>query len=272
MPTVIYIIGAALLLLIVLYFSAILGRTKKNRMEKFKNWAYAHRGLHGNGVPENSMAAFRLALEAGYGIELDIHLLRDGNLAVIHDGALIRTTGEEGYIEDLTTEDLKNYALEGTAETIPTFREVIELFAGKAPLIVELKPEQGNHAALADAACKMLDEYEIDYCMESFDPRAMAWVKKNRPDIIRGQLSENFCANPKSKLPWIVKFLMSKNMMNFMSRPDFIAYKFADRKSTLSLYFCRKQMESVTWTITSQADYEVAVKEGWIPIFESFRP
>ena len=266
------VICSIVLLLILLYFFMILGRRKKNRMDKLKKWAYAHRGLHGNGLPENSMAAFRAALEAGYGIELDVHLLQDGNLAVIHDGPLVRTTGAEGYIEDLVTADLPNYSLEGTAETIPTFREVIELFAGKAPLIVELKPARSNHAALAAATCKMLDEYDIDYCIESFDPRAVAWLKKNRPDVVRGQLTEDFLHNPKSKLPWILKFLMSKNLMNFMGRPDFVAYKFADRKTTWSLYFCRKQMESVTWTITSQADFDTALQEGWTPIFEGFIP
>lgn len=266
------IISSVIFLLILLYFFLILGRTKKNRMEKFKKFYYAHRGLHGNGLPENSMAAFRAALDAGYGIELDVHLLKDGNLAVIHDGPLVRTTGADGYIEDLASEDLKNYHLEGTTETIPTFREVIELFAGKAPMIVELKPERGNHAALAQAACKMLDEYNIDYCMESFDPRAVAWLKKNRPDVVRGQLTEDFLHNPKSKLPWIIKFLMSKNMINFLGRPDFVAYKFADRKTTWSLFFCRRQMESVTWTITTQADFDAAVQEGWVPIFEGFTP
>ena len=266
------ILTIVVLVLVFLYFFAILGRTKKGRMEHFKKWSYAHRGLHGDGVPENSMAAFRDALEAGYGIELDIHLLKDGNLAVIHDSKLIRTTGMEGIVEDLTTEDLKNYSLEGTPQTIPTFREVIELFAGKAPLIVELKPTGGNHAALTEAACKMLDEYQVDYCIESFDPRCVAWLKKNRPQIIRGQLTENFFATKTSTLPWYLKFLLSENLMNFTCRPDFIAYKFADRYSTLSNLFCRAQMESVTWTLTSQEDYDTAVAEGWIPIFEGFRP
>ena len=233
---------------------------------------YAHRGLHGPGVPENSLAAFQAALDAGYGVELDVHLLADGNLAVIHDSKLIRTTGAEGRIEELTTEDLKNYRLEGTEETIPTFREILELFAGKAPLVVELKPLGKNHAALTEATCKMLDEYNIDYCMESFDPRCVAWLKKNRPEIVRGQLSENFFASKNNPLPAPVKFVMSKNLTHFTTRPDFIAYKFADRKSTISLLFCRKQMESVTWTLTSQADYDTAVAEGWVPIFEGFLP
>lgn len=262
----------ALIVLIGLYFFAILGRPKKGRMEHLKKWSYAHRGLHGPGVPENSLAAFQAALEAGYGVELDVHLLADGNMAVIHDSKLIRTTGAEGRIEELTTEELKNYRLEGTEETIPTFREILELFAGKAPLIVELKPLGKNHAALTEATCKMLDEYNIDYCMESFDPRCVAWLKKNRPEIVRGQLSENFFASKNIPLPAIVKFVMSKNLSHFTTRPDFIAYRFADRKSTLSLRFCRKQMECVTWTLTSQADYDTAVAEGWVPIFEGFLP
>ena len=125
-----YITLGVLVLLFGIYLFAIFGRPKKGRMEHLKKWVYAHRGLHGNGLPENSMAAFRAALEGGYGIELDIHLLKDGNLAVIHDSKLIRTTGCDGRIEDLTTDDLSNYRLEGTEETIPTFRQVVELFAG----------------------------------------------------------------------------------------------------------------------------------------------
>ena len=143
--------------LIALYVLFLRGRSNHPGMAALRGWAYAHRGLHGNGLPENSMGAFRAALEGGYGIELDLHLLKDGNLAVIHDSLLKRTTGAQGRIEDLTTEDLENYRLEGTEETIPTFREVLDLYAGKAPLIVELKPVGDNHAQLAEAACAMLE-------------------------------------------------------------------------------------------------------------------
>lgn len=270
--TAVYISLGILLVLFGLYLFAILGRPRNGRMEHLKKWSYAHRGLHSDGIPENSMAAFQAALDSGYGIELDVHLLSDGNLAVIHDAKLLRTTGAEGSIEDLTTEDLKNYRLEGTDQTIPTFREVIELFAGKAPLVVELKAENGNHAALADAACKMLDEYDVEYCMESFDPRCIAWLRKYRPDVIRGQLSENFLANPKSKLPWYLKLVLTHSLTNFTTRPDFLAYRFADRHDSPSNFFCRLQMERVTWTVTTPADYETAVKEGWTVIFESFLP
>ena len=181
-----------LIIFVLLYVLAIRCRAGHPDLKDLQGWSYAHRGLHGSGLPENSMAAFRAALDGGYGIEFDLHLLKDGNLAVMHDSLLKRTTGGSGRIEDLTTEDLKNYHLEGTEETIPTFRELLDLYAGKAPPIVELKPVGGNHAALCEAACNMLSGYEGVYCMESFDPRCGYWLRKKGPDIIRGQLSENF--------------------------------------------------------------------------------
>ena len=113
------IVLAALLLIAILYVLSTMGRKGHPDLPKLRGWAYAHRGLHGNGVPENSMEAFRRAKKAGYGIELDIPLMKDGNLAVIHDSLLVRTTGAEGRIEDLSTGELKHYKLEGTEETIP---------------------------------------------------------------------------------------------------------------------------------------------------------
>jgi glycerophosphoryl diester phosphodiesterase len=219
------------------------------------------------------MAAFKAALDNGYGIELDIHLLKDGNLAVMHDSLLNRTTGQPGHIEDLTTEELKNYRLEGTDETIPEFMDVLTLYNGKAPLIVELKPENGNHAALTEAACKMLDSYKGVYCLESFDPRCVAWLKKNRPDLVRGQLTENFVKR-KNNLPDYLKFALTHLLTNIMCTPDFVAYKFEDRNDSLSTKLCRKlwKAQGVTWTIKTMEDYNTAVAEGWLPIFESFEP
>ena len=262
-----------ILVLFALYGLSTCGRLKHPHAKELKGWNYAHRGLHGNGLPENSMAAFKAALDHGYGIELDIHLLADGNLAVIHDSSLKRTTGQDGNVEDLTTEQLVNYELEGTEETIPTFRQLLDLYDGKAPLIVELKPVKGNHAALCEAACKMLDSYNGVYCLESFDPRCVYWLKKNRPDLIRGQLTEDFVHNTKSPLHPVLKFILTHQLENFLTRPDFIAYKFRDRK-TISMTLCKRlwKLETVTWTLISKEEYDTAVAEGWIPIFENFIP
>lgn len=269
MATVLIIL-AVLALLFVL---SQMGRRGHEGLAALRGFRYAHRGLHGNGVPENSMQAFRLALEHGFGIELDIHLMKDGNLAVIHDASLKRTAGADELIEDLTTEDLAKYPLEGTDEIIPTFRQVLELYAGSAPLIIELKAERGNHAALTQAACKAMEGYQGAWCMESFDPRCVHWLKKNRPDVIRGQLTENFLGNPRSKLPWILKFVLTWQLENFLIRPDFIAYKFADRKN-LSVWLCKRlwKLQCVGWTLKSHEEQAQADAEGWISIFEGYIP
>ena len=260
------------LALVLFYCLSPGGRKGHPGLSALRGWNYAHRGLHGNGIPENSMASFRAALDHGFGIEFDLHLLKDGNIAVIHDSLLKRTTGAEGRIEDLATEDLKNYRLEGTDETIPTFRQLLDLYAGKAPLIVELKPVSGNHAALCEAACDILKDYPGVYCIESFDPRCVYWLKKNRPRIIRGQLSENFFRSSASMPLW-QKFLLTHSLSHFLTRPDFTAYKYADRKN-LSTWICRKLygIQGVSWTLRTKAEYDTAVKEGWLPIFENFIP
>ena len=265
------VIALILILLVIAYLLAIRGRTGHPGLADLRGWSYAHRGLHGDGIPENSMAAFRKSLEGGYGIELDIHLLADGGLAVIHDSKLLRTTGLPGDVEDLTAEQLKTCYLEGTEETIPEFRQVLELYAGKVPLIVELKPHKGNHAALTEAVCRLMDSYEGVYCLESFDPRCLLWLKKHRPDIIRGQLTENYFAT-KAKLPFILKLILSKNLGNFLMKPDFVAYRYGDRHSTLSNRLCLKHMTGVSWTIKTPEEFNTAVQEGWVPIFEGFRP
>ncbi len=262
-----------LLIIAAVYLIAIRCRSGHAGLKDLQGWSYAHRGLHGDGVPENSMAAFKAALDGGYGVELDVHLLKDGNLAVIHDSLLNRTTGQPGRIEDLTTEQLKDYRLEGTDQTIPEFMEVLSLFDGKAPLIVELKPVDGNHAALTEAACKMLETYRGVFCMESFDPRCIMWLKKHRPDIIRGQLSENFFRT-KNDMTDQLRFLLTHMLCNIATVPDFVAYSFHHRKQSPSVELCRKlwKAQGVSWTLKTKEEYDIAVSEGWLPIFEGFRP
>ena len=255
-----------------LYILSTQGRTNHPGMAELKKWKYAHRGLHSETLPENSMGAFRAALEHGYGIELDIHLIRDGNLAVMHDCDLKRTTGCEGKITDLTTEELSRYRLGSTEETIPTFRQVLELFAGKAPLIIELKCDN-NAEALVDAAVAAMEGYEGPWCMESFDPRCVYFLKKKYPQVIRGQLTEDYFRAKHVKLPGCLKWVLKNQALNFITLPDFVAYNCRDRK-TLSNRIVRKYwgVAGVTWTLKDRADYDAAVAEGWIPIFEGFEP
>ena len=262
-----------LLIIAVVYLLAIRCRGGHPVLKELQGWAYAHRGLHGNGVPENSMAAFKAALDHGYGIELDVHLLADGNLAVIHDSLLNRTTGQAGQIEDLTTEQLKDYHLEGTEETIPEFMDVLTLYNGKAPLIIELKPVNGNHAALTETVCRVMDTYPGVYCLESFDPRCITWLKKNRPQLCRGVLSHDYRLS-RMEMPDFLRFLLTHYLMNFQCVPDFVAYRFRDRNASVSHRLCRKLWKAgaVAWTLETIEEYNTAVKDGWIPIFENFEP
>ena len=241
--------------------------------EKLKTYRYAHRGYHNKPtVPENSMAAFRAAVERGWGAELDVHLMKDGSLAVIHDSSLKRTAGADVCIEDMTMEDLANYQLEERSEQIPLLQEVLALFEGKAPLIIELKPERGNHAALSRTVADLLQSYTGDYCIESFDPRVVRWFRINCPAVCRGQLAENFLRS-NSRLPGYLQVVLTNLLMNFRCRPDFVAYKFEDRKG-LSLRLCEWVWKParVSWTIRSKADLLQAEREGRTVIFETFDP
>ena len=267
-----FVLILIILICMVLHVLSLRGRRNHPGMEALRGWYYAHRGLHDAEKPENSMAAFAAALEKGYGIEFDLHLLKDGTLAVMHDSDLKRTTGQDGCMEDLTAQDLENYHLGGTDQTIPTFRQVLDLFRGKAPLVIELKTKNGNAAPLTEAAVRMLRDYSGPYCIESFDPRCIRYLKKHYPELIRGQLAENALKRDKT-FSWPIRFLCTYYLENFLTVPDFIAYRFEDRETT-SNTICRRiwGIQGVSWTIRSPEDFRTAVREGWLPIFEGFDP
>ena len=264
--------AGVLLALLLVWFIALRGQ-KRPQLQKFRAARFAHRGLHDKpAVPENSRAAFLRAVEKGYGSELDVHLLKDGGLAVIHDALLVRTTGAEGKIEDLTVADLKNYRLEGTYETIPTLQEVLHLYEDSGlPLLIELKAE-GNCGALCQTVCDALAGYGGAVLLESFDPRCLLWLRRHRPEFLRGQLVQNFCKHP-SGHGRVLDFLMTALLLNGLTRPDFVAYRWEDRRD-LPFALCRKVWKTATaaWTITTRENFEGAVADGSMPIFETFDP
>lgn len=264
-----------IVILILLLYILCLRCNRRRDWTKFRGWRYAHRGFHDKPrIPENSIPAFRRAVQCGFGAELDVHLMKDGHLAVIHDASLLRTAGADVEIEDLTAEDLANYTLEGTEHHIPLLEEVLPIFAGKAPLIIELKAERGNADALTAAACALLDKYKGKYMVESFDPRCLMWLWHNRPQVLRGQLSENFLRHGDgANLPGAARWVLGNLLMNSWTRPDFIAYRFEDR-SSLSLKLCRGvyRAQEASWTIRDRADMDAAEAAGCLVIFERFDP
>lgn len=267
------IFGGIVLLMAMLYLLSLRGRRNHPGFSELEKWHYAHRGLHDEALPENSMGAFQAALEQGFGIELDVHLTKDGNLAVIHDSSLKRTAGTDSAVEDLTLAEATACTLTGSQETIPAFRQVLELFDGKAPMIIELKTHKGNYAALTDRLLQELKDYSGPYCIESFDPRCIIYLKKHYPDKVRGILSCNYIKEGDKYLPRFALFLLGNLMANFLMKPDFIAYRHQHRKN-LSCWLCRKfwGIRGVAWTVRTKEDHEKVISEGWISIFENFLP
>lgn len=259
--------------IVLLYLFLIMPRiVHRPDMSAFYGRFYAHRGLHDNETenPENSLAAFGKAVDAGYGIELDIQLTKDKQVVVFHDDYLQRICGVEGKISDYTYEQLQEFRLCKSQERIPLFTEVLKLVDGKVPLIVEFKGNNSMDTSLCPEGAQILDNYKGLYCVESFNPLMVAWYRKNRPKVVRGQLAERFFSNTKKS---VLHFVLQNLLLNFYTKPDFIAYKWSDRK-TLSRKLCRGLYgaTAVTWTIQSQADLEASRNSFDIFIFDSFIP
>ena len=249
----------------------IFGRTGHPSLKELEKYIYAHRGFHDKPqIPENSMPAFQRAVERGWGAELDVHLIRDGSLVVFHDSDLKRCTGEEGILEEMTLPEVKRLCLEGTEEKIPTFDEVLGLFEYSCPLIIELKTYKGNHRKLVEAALKRLSAYKGLFCIESFDPRAIADIRKLAPGIVRGQLACDFRNEPGAA--WWQKPLLTNLIPNIFGKPDFNAYKFTDRNNRALRKQTEKGITEVAWTIRSREDLKFCIRNGIIPIFERFDP
>ena len=254
-----------------LAWTVLHGRKNGPGWEKLTGVRYAHRGLHGPGAPENSLTAFRRAAEAGYGAELDVHLTRDGRLAVFHDASLERMCGVSGRVEEKTAAELSDLRLAGTAERIPFLEEVLPIFAGRRPLIVELKTGRHGAAALARTAVDCLDRFSIDYCVESFDPRPLLWLRLCRRTVLRGQLAKNFLAEPAGLNAWN-RLALTNLLYNIFTRPDFVAYRFQDRER-LAVRLCRRfEMTLAYWTLVDPGQIDRAEQEGALPIFERSDP
>ena len=150
----------------------------------------AHRGLHkGREIPENSMLAFQKAVEKNYGIELDITISKDNEIVVFHDDTLNRLCNVNGNIEDFEYSFLKKLKLYETQEHIPLFSEVLDLTKNKVPLIIEIKKHK-NIGILETKLCELLNNYDGEYYICSFEKKILTWFKKNKPNLKRGLIFE----------------------------------------------------------------------------------
>jgi len=230
----------------------------------------AHRGLHDvtKNDPENSLKAFQQAVDAGYSIETDLWLTKDGVPIAFHDGVTKRLCGVEGHVEDMTLEEVKQLRILGTDATIPTLEEVLAKVDGRVSLLIEMK--RGKNEGLEEAAFFQLCRYRGRYAVQSFSPESMAWFKTHAPLVLRGQLSANFMKC--KEMPFFRRFAMTHLLVNVISRPHFVSYD----KSGIRRYEVKaiRKMHGVlfAWTVNQPAEEERLSKYVDNIIFERFVP
>lgn len=228
----------------------------------------AHRGLHGDGVPENSMAAFRAAADAGYGVELDVHVTSDDLAVIAHDASLLRTTGVDRFVSDLTGDEVDGFRLEGTDERIPRLPEALEVLRD-VPVMVELKSGRLRAGALERRVAALLDEHPGPVCVASFNPVALRWFRRNRPDLTRvlTATSQSISGLPAPllrrlanlrDLPSVAPAAVSYDVLG-LPRPAVEQWR--DRGGAV-----------VTWTVHDDATWDTARRHADNIIFENIRP
>lgn len=250
------IAGIVAAVLFLLYIFLVMPRMfGKADLSAFEGKIFAHRGHFDEvTIPENSLASFEAAIEAGYGIELDIQLSKDQIPMVFHDAELERMCGVPGDIWDYTAEELQQMKLMGTEQTIPTLEEVLAVIDGRTPLLVEYKMDVVD-TVVCEKTHELLQNYKGDYCIQAFHPLVLIWYRQNAPEVGRGQLSQNFW-NDEKYAGKPLYLLLTYMVENVATRPDFVSYKFSDQ-SNLSYQLCKLMgAKTAGWTIKSIQDYE----------------
>ena len=264
-------LAAFLLLSFGVFLILIKPGKRRAKVEKFKSLAYAHRGLHGGGRAENSLSAFRSAVDAGFAIELDVRLSADGVLVVFHDDTLERVCNAEGRVDEKTAKELSQIHLSGTEDTIPTFAEVLSLVDGRVPLLVEIKEDAGKYS-VTEKAVEALRGYDGEFIIESFNPLALARVKKLMPTAVRGILSESFLKEKKYRSP--TYFLLQNMLLNFLCKPDFVAFNHEHSKNcALRIVRVLFGVPTLAWTVRGEREERCAKSHGFDGIiFENYIP
>ena len=263
-----------LIVLVVLFTVMIAPRTIGSPgIDHMTGYHYTHRGYHdGNvAIPENSLSSFVAAIDAGYGIELDVQLSSDKVPMVFHDADLDRICGVEGKIWDYTCAELQQMKLFETQETIPTLAEALALIDGQVPILVEYKMDKVDTDVCAYSH-ELLKDYDGAYAIQSFHPFALFWYRQNANDVPRGILARNFIRDNKEKgeKSDIIDFLTTNLMLNVIGYPDFIAYAWQDA-DYFALNLTRLMgAPTSTWTLKEPAQYEAVKGEFDLYTFEGF--
>lgn len=229
----------------------------------------AHRGLHGEDIPENTLEAFEAALDAGYAIELDVRETADGVPVVYHDATLRRLTGRDVTVSSARWTDLSDVTILDTEEGIPRLSDVLSTIGGEVPVLVEIK-SQGRPGRLEAAVTSRLDSYDGPFAVQSFNPLSVAWFQRHRPDWPNGQCA-GFLEDENQVNP-IERLILKRLLANWYSQPDFVSYQH-DKLPYGPVTRRREEgLPVLAWTIRSQPDLKRARRHADNVIFEAVRP
>lgn len=232
------------------------------RIGWLKGRAFAHRGLHGDGAPENSLSAFTAAIERGLGIECDIQQTGDTRAVVFHDWELDRLTAQSGPLRSRTAAELSQVALSGSDDRIPTLREMLELVRGRVPLLIELKTRPERRVGpLCLAVRRDLEGYAGAVAVMSFDPRVAAWFIRRAPQVVRGLVVSEEGAR-------MLAGAVRRRRALWQAKPDFLAYDVRDLPSSFAAAQRRRGLPLVTWTVRNVALRQRAAEHADAPIAE----
>lgn len=233
----------------------------------------AHRGLHSPGIPENTLGAFAAAAEAGYGIELDVHLSADGQVVVFHDYRLDRLTDSTGLISQRTAAELAALKIAGTDYTIPTLSEVFDLIAGRVGVLIEIKTHD-DLGELEERIAELVNSYQGEVAVQSFNPAIVAMMKRLVSCPV-GQVSWSYSDHGDDEtqsLSALQRFAFRNLIPAMWIRPDFIAYE----HDTITEHIVRVtrllKVELLVWTVTSQQAQAELHRCVDNIIFEHYKP
>lgn len=231
----------------------------------------AHRGLYNKdqSIPENSILSFNEALKHNYAIECDINVLKDGTVVVYHDKDLVRACNINKLLGEVTYDDIKTLTLFETNEKIPLLTDLLTLVAGRKPLLIELKPH-GDWELLVKNTVSILKAYKYPYALFSFNPKIVMWLKKNEPNIIRGQITSYFKEDKNMKS--LTKYLMRSLFFAKFNKPDFISYHIKDLPNKYLDKAYKKGLVCISYTARTDLELNFVREKYHNSVFEYFKP
>lgn len=263
---IIKILKVFLIVFVVILVGVYLFLTAPDRLDSNKTaWLtetfIAHRGVHSDTIPENSMAAFQAAIELGWTIETDAQITKDNQIVVIHDADLNRMLGVDKKIGDITYEELQTYTIIGSDQKVPLLNDVLALIDDQVPILVEIKNDLAV-GPLEEGIYEVLKDYDGRFAVISYNPYSLEWFKNKAPEMMRGQTSGHFKLSEEAKargekpLVWYKQFMLSNLYMNWASKPNFILYETDDTTVFRTFSIKMLNVPLIGYVIDDQEEYD----------------